>query len=118
MTAATQPTPTAAPAKPSSKSPKPAKPSKPASKKAAAPGQSASISAGQRLLDAKGLSARGRALAQKLAKDRPTSRKELVALRDAVKASAAALREAKKEKDARVLATLNRAVRRLERAAR
>ena len=90
----------------------------PKSKRAPKPvGQSASISAGQRLLDLK-LPAPLAAIARQLASDQPVTRKQLVALRDGINARSVELRDAKQAAQAKKLARANRLVRRLERAAR
>jgi hypothetical protein len=86
-------------------------------KKADAPGQSASISAGQRLLELKLTGTLG-AIARLLASDRPVTRRDLVALRDGINARSVELRDAKQGAQAKKLARANRLVRRLERAAR
>jgi hypothetical protein len=104
--------------------PKPVAKAKPARKLAAKPEASnAALAAGALLLD---LVKRAKTnvagdvgdLAKRLANDRRLTRKDLVALRDEIKALAAVLREQKKDALAAKFARANRAVRRLERAAR
>lgn len=85
--------------------------------KAQAPGQNASISAGQRLADLK-LPAPLAAIARKLASDQSVTRAQLVTLRDGINAHADQLRGDGKKAAAAKLSAANRLVRRLERAAR
>lgn len=114
MTATNEQAQTSAPEQAPAKTQKTAKAKKSAKPE---PGQSASISAGQRLLDLK-LPAPLAAIARKLASDQPVTRKDLVALRDGINARSIELRDAKQGKQAKKLSSVNRFVRRLERAAR
>jgi len=79
--------------------------------------RSASLSAGQRLLDLK-LPASLVAMAAKLAKGGTFTAPQLATLRDNINTLAAARREAKQPAQAEKLSAANRLVRRLERAAR
>lgn len=81
------------------------------------PGQSASISAGQRLVELK-LPAPLAGIAQKLAKGGTFTGPQLAKLRDGINTHAESLREKGQKSLASRLSAANRLVRRLERAAR